>query len=346
MLLDYCQVRHRDSNDSQEKGMDIVRISLEDIKYATDNFSDEKCIGRGVHGKVFKGQLPHANGQKVIAAKRLNTMNGQGDHEFFRELEILLKLTHRNVIGLEGYCDEKGEKIIVYEYAPNSSLDNLLNDASLTWKKRLEISIDVASGLEFLHGDLLRRETVLHRDIKSSNILLSKYWKAEISNFRLSLISPNNQDIDYVIEGEPVGTAGYIDPVYLKTHTISKAVDIYSFGVVLFEILCGRLAIPIGVDIQDKEQYLGPLAKNFYEQNKLEELVFEGIKEQIVPLSLSTFAKVAYNCLHDERSQRPTASEVVIQLKKALEFHVSCGFYKIGFLYWCVRQTRINSLHI
>ncbi|KAJ0624986.1 putative protein kinase RLK-Pelle-CrRLK1L-1 family [Helianthus annuus] len=303
--------------------MDIVRISLEDIKYATDNFSEEKCIGRGAFGKLFKGQLRHANGHKIIAAKRLNTMNGEGVREFFRELEILLKFTHRNVIGLEGYCDEMGEKIIVYEYAPNSSLNNLLKDASLTWKKRLEIGIDVASGLDFLHGGVLRQEMVLHRDMKSSNILLDRNWKAKIANFELSLISPNNQDTEYVIEEDPAGTAGYIDPAYLKTHTLSKAADIYSFGVVLFEILCGRLAIPTGVDVQDKEQYLGPLAKNFHEKNKLEELVFEGIKEQIVPLSLSTFAKVAYNCLNDDRSQRPTASEVVVQLKKALEFHVS-----------------------
>ncbi|KAM0053647.1 putative protein kinase RLK-Pelle-CrRLK1L-1 family [Helianthus debilis subsp. tardiflorus] len=303
--------------------MDIIRISLEDIKYATDNFSDEKCIGRSAFGKLFKGQLRHANGHKIITAKRFNTMNGEGVREFFREREILFKFTHRNVIGLEGYCDEMGEKIIVY--APNSSLDNLLNDASLTWKKRLEIGIDVASGLNFLHGGVLiqRREMVLHRDLKSSNILLDRNWKAKIANFELSMVCKNSQNASYVREGEPAGTAGYIDPAYLKTHTISKAADIYSFGVVLFEILCGRLAVPTGVDVQDKQQYLGPLAKNFYEQNKLEELVFEGIKEQIVPLSLSTFAKVAYNCLHDERSQRPTTSEVVIQLKKALEFHVS-----------------------
>ncbi|KAM0053743.1 putative protein kinase RLK-Pelle-CrRLK1L-1 family [Helianthus debilis subsp. tardiflorus] len=250
-------------------------------------------------------------------------MNGEGVRGFFPELDILLKFTHRNVIGLEGYCDEMGEKIIVYEYAPNSSLDNLLNDASLTWKKRLEIGIDVASGLEFLNGGLIRQETVLHRDMKSSNILLDRNWKAKIAYFELSMVCPNYKNADYVIEKDPAGTAGYIDPAYLKTHTISKAADIYSFGVVLFEILCGRLAIPTGVDVQDKQQYLGPLAKNFYEQNKLDDLVFEGIKEQILPLSLSTFAKVAYNCLHDEPSQRPTASEVVVQLKKALECHVS-----------------------
>ncbi|MFS7909184.1 putative protein kinase RLK-Pelle-CrRLK1L-1 family [Helianthus anomalus] len=257
-------------------------------------------------------------------------MHGEGVREFFLELDILLKFTHRNVIGLEGYCDEMGEKIIVYEYAPNSSLDNLLNDASLTWKKRLEIGIDVASGLEFLHGGVLipRQEMVLHRDMKSGNILLDRNLKAKISNFELSLISPNKEDTNYVVEDDPAGTAGYIDPAYLKNDTIRKAADIYSFGVVLFEILCGRLAIPTGVDVQDKEQYLGPLAKNFYEKNKLEELVFEGIKEQIVPLSLSTFAKVAYNCLHDEPSQRPTASEVVVQLKKVLECHEDCGIWE------------------
>ncbi|KAJ0613277.1 putative protein kinase RLK-Pelle-L-LEC family [Helianthus annuus] len=306
----------------QEKGLGIVRIPFEDIKYATNNFSNEKCIATERHGKVYKGQLPHANGHEIIAAKRWDRIHGQEYAEFHRELEILFKFKHRNVIHLEGYCDEMDEKITVYEYAFNGSLDKWLDNISLTWTKRLEICIGVASGLDFLHGDVLRQETVIHRGLTTSNILLSIDWEAKITDFGFSLISPNNQDIDYVFEEKPAGgSQGYIDPTYEETSTISKASDIYSFGVVLFEILCGKLVYSTsyhGIN----QQYLGPLAKNYYEQRKLDELVFEGIKEQIVPQSLSTFADIAYKCLHDERHLRPTAGQVVKQLKEALEFQV------------------------
>ncbi|KAJ0638969.1 putative protein kinase RLK-Pelle-CrRLK1L-1 family [Helianthus annuus] len=305
--------------------MDIVKISLEDIKYATDNFADEKCIGRGGFGKVCKGQLPHANRQKNIAVKRLDRKHGQGDHEFYRELEILFKFKHKHVIGLEGYCEEMDERIIVYEYASNGSLDKWLNNISLTWMKRLEICIGVASGLDFLHGGVLRQEAVIHRDIKSGNILLSWDWEAKITDFGLSFISPVNKEIDYVIE-MPAGSVGYIDPVYVQTSVLSKASDIYTFGVVLFEILCGKLAY--STRKHENQHYLGPLAKNYYEQNKVGELVFEGIKEQIVPQSLSTFADIAYKCLHDDRHQRPTASEVVAQLKEAKELQVDCEIWE------------------
>ncbi|KAK1411762.1 hypothetical protein QVD17_32474 [Tagetes erecta] len=294
----------------QEKGMDIVKISFKDIKYATNDFSDEKCIGRGCLGKVYKGQLPRANGQKIIAAKRFDGQYKLGDREFYQELEILFKFKHRNVIGLEGYCVEMGERIIVYEHASNGGLDNLLDDTSLTWMKRLEIGIDVACGLDFLHGGVLRQEAVLHMDIKSHNILLSWDWIAKVTGFGLSLISPINQEIDYVIK-KPAGSLGYTDPAYKETRVLSKAADIYSFGVVLFEILRGRLAYSYS---------LIPFSKKCYEQNELDKLAFEGIKKQIAPQSLSTFASIAYHCLHDDPDQRPTANEVVLQLKEALEF--------------------------
>ncbi|KAK9058881.1 hypothetical protein SSX86_023725 [Deinandra increscens subsp. villosa] len=307
--------------------MDIVKISFEDIKYATDNFSNEKCIGMGALGKMFKGQLPHANGHKFIAAKLFDREYGQGDTEFYQELEILFKFKHRNVIGLEGYCDEMDERIIVYEYPSNGSLNDWLKKTDLTWMKRLEICIDVAIGLDFLHGGALRQEAVIHRDIKSSNILLSGDLEAKINDFGLSLISQNNQEIDYVKMETIAGTECYIDPAYRKTGIISKASDIYSFGVVLFEILCGISAYETSGYINN-QQYLGPLAKNHYEHNKLNELVFEGIKEQIVPQSLSIYAKIAYNCLHDDRNQRPTASEVVAQLNEAKDFHVDCEMWE------------------
>ncbi|GJX46852.1 kinase RLK-Pelle-LRR-I-1 family protein [Tanacetum coccineum] len=142
-----------------------------------------------------------------------------------------------------GYCHEKGENISVYEYASRGSLDRWLMDDGLTWRKRLEICIDIASGLAFLHGTGdTKKEVVIHRDIKSANVLIHGDWKAKIDDFGLSLISPVNTKMSYVIDNAK-GTPGYCDPQYIRTQVFTRESDIYSFGVLLFEMLCGRFVM-------------------------------------------------------------------------------------------------------
>ncbi|GJX04141.1 kinase-like domain, phloem protein 2-like protein, partial [Tanacetum coccineum] len=172
------------------------------------------------------------------------------------------------------------------------------------------------SGLEFLDGTVSSLEMVIHRDINSSNILLLNDWKAKISDFGLSIVCPTNQDVDYVIDNV-TGTIGYCDPLHSKTGFLTKESDIFSLGAVLFDILCGKLS---SEKLDDEYLYLPFLAKYHYHVGKLDKLVFEGIKEQIVPESYITFTRIALQCLHHMREGRPTANEVVIQLKKALEF--------------------------
>lgn len=231
-----------------------------------------------------------------------------------------MEYKHENVIGLVGYCDEEDEKVIVYEYASRGCLDKYMSDDSLTWVMRLKICIDIATGLEFLHGSLSSPEIVIHRDITSSNILLFDDWKAKISGFVLSLVCEvTNQNVDYVIDNV-TGTIGYRDPLYSKKGFLTKESDIFSLGAVLFDILCGKLS---SVKLDDEYLYLPFLAKHHYQVGKLDELVFEGIKEQIEAQSFITFARIAYQCIHHRRERRPTANEVVLQLKKALEFQVS-----------------------
>ncbi|GJR80798.1 kinase-like domain, phloem protein 2-like protein [Tanacetum coccineum] len=300
---------------AQEKSQkENFKMSLEDIKSATQNFSDDNIVGRGGFGNVYKGVASHANGHTIIAAKRLDRrLFGYGETMFFRELDIPLKYKHENVIGLVGYCDDEIEKIILHDFASRGRLDGYLNDASLTWVMRLKICIDIASGLDFLHATDANQEVVIHRDIKSSNILLFDDWKAKITGFGLSLVSPVNQDIDY----DAAGTIGYSDPLYSKTHFLTKESDIFSLGAVLFDILCGKRS---SIKLDDEHLSLPFLAKNRYQVGKLDELVFEGIKEQVDPQSFVTFARIAYQCLHHKRERRPKAREVVIQLKRALEF--------------------------
>lgn len=297
---------------------------------ATQNFSDSTLIGEGGLGKVYKGEITHANGHNTpIAAKRLYKGRGQKS-QYLMELQAVLEYKHENIISVVGYCNEMDERIIVYEYASRGSLDKHLNDDDLTWMKRLKISIDVACGLHFLHGGGRTQEMVIHRDIKSSNILIGDDWKAKISDFGLSLISPiNKDDMDFVID-DAVGTPVYIDPLYAELGFLTKESDIYSFGVVLFDILCGRL---ISEFSNGDFRGLTSLIKSRYKDGTLDEMVFEGIKQQALQESLATFQAIAYQCLHSEREKRPTTSQVLLQLKKALELQVSFYIHRNLFLY-------------
>ncbi|XP_035836107.1 uncharacterized protein LOC110891457 [Helianthus annuus] len=303
----------------QNNNKDNPKMSLEDIKRVTQNFHDDNLIGGGGFGKVYKGNLQDGDGIKTIVAKRLDTRFGQGEQQFFSELQILLDYKHENVIGLLGYCDEIDEKVLIYEYLSRGSLDKYLDDTSLTWVKRLNICIDVARALDFLHGGVGKQAKVIHRDIKTENILLNNDWKAKLADFGLSLICSINQETDYIID-HACGTRGYVDPLYRQSGFLTIESDIYSFGVVLFEILCGRSTFAIH---KHKGHYLPYFIKNNFEEGKHAEVVFEQIREQIVPQSLTTFQEIAYQCLHLEREKRPTTKKVLVELEKALEFQLN-----------------------
>ncbi|KAI3738013.1 hypothetical protein L2E82_28031 [Cichorium intybus] len=295
-----------------------LRISLEAIKLATNNFGDSNYISRGGFGKVYKGELVHFGHKVMIAAKRLDTRFGQGTPEFWKEIMMLSRYRHENLVTLLGFCDEGGEDILVYEYLPNRSLDMYLSSSNLSWIQRLNICIGAACGLEYLHNPHDTTQRVLHRDIKSSNILLDINWNAKISDFGLSKIGPANQEFTFLIS-HPAGTFGYCDPLYVDTGFLTKESDVYSFGVVLFEVLCGRLCI---ANYDDNRRFLSKLAQTCYEEKKLQTIVLDCLQEQIYPDCLVIFSKIAYQCLHRDRNQRPPVAEIVKQLKDALQCQV------------------------
>lgn len=311
--------------DSQKNNKNNFLVSLEAIKSGTQNFSEHNCIGEGRFWRLYEGEASHPVGCTAIYAKRWDNKSHQGHIQFLTELESLLKYKHENIIGLVGYCNEMNENIIVYEHASNGRLDKHLDNVSLTWMKRLKISIDVANGLEFLHKGGVEEDPLKHKDIKSGSILLDSDWNAKISNLELSRKGMAFNREKYV-EGNAWGSLGYIDPGYQSRGMFTRPSDIYSLGVVLCEILCGRLAWVEGC--VDHSQSLGPISvKHYNEKGDLHEMIFEGIKEQIVPQSLTTFQAIAIQCLHDNTFDRPWTGEVVIQLKKALEFQVSFFFF-------------------
>ncbi|XP_071718022.1 probable receptor-like protein kinase At5g38990 [Rutidosis leptorrhynchoides] len=293
-------------------------MSFNDIKLATHDFNLANCIGGGGFGLVYKGSLSHENfnGETTIVAKKLDKSQGQGEKQYFNELKILQQFNHENVIGLIGYSDETDEKLLVYEFASNGSLDKHLNNASLTWRNRLEICIDVATGLKFLHEGIKGKGVVIHRDIKAANILLFDNWKAKLGDFGLSLITTMNDEKYFTID-HPCGTTDYVDPIYLKSGILTMESDVYSFGVTLFEILFGR---PVySLPKHERRSLLG-FIKNKFENKKENELVFKAISEEIVPTSLITFLNIAYRCLNEDMELRPTSRIILTQLKKALDF--------------------------
>ncbi|KAK1431514.1 hypothetical protein QVD17_07974 [Tagetes erecta] len=295
-----------------------LRMPLQTIKLATHDFSEKYYIGKGGFGRVYKGQLSHPRDQ-AVAVKRLDeNICGQGRKEFLMEIRMLASYKHPNIVSLIGFCDEDSEKALIYKHEANGSLDKHLADTDLTWEQRLRICLDAARGLKYLHEDVGTGHRVIHRDIKSSNILLDHDWKAKIADFGLSKIGLKNQGFSFLVSSG-VGTYGYVDPQYMKTGLITKESDVYAFGVVLFEVLCGRPSVS---EYRDNRKFLSTLVKLHYENRNLEEILFLNLRGHMKPYSVEAFSRIAYRCLNEDRRHRPTMGIVVKELEAALNHQV------------------------
>ncbi|KAK6129125.1 hypothetical protein DH2020_037129 [Rehmannia glutinosa] len=294
------------------------RFSLVEIQLATRNFSDALLIGRGGFGKVYKGLIDR--GQTTVAVKRLKSNSMQGAHEFLMEIETLSELRHVNLVSLIGYCNERREMILVYDYMASGTLADHLyklpresnNTSSLTWKQRLNICIGAGRGLDYLHTG----HGVIHRDVKTSNILLDDNFIAKVSDFGLAKHEDRSKLQSHVIT-RVKGTNGYLDPHYLQTSKLTRKTDTYAFGVVLLVVLCGRPALDFG--IAEDEQILSKWAHDMFNKGEVDQIVASSLREEISPDSLKTFVGIAERCLRDEPKNRPTMSQIVVQLEFALE---------------------------
>ncbi|KAI4312070.1 hypothetical protein MLD38_036925 [Melastoma candidum] len=217
--------------------VESLQFDLEVIIEATENFSDAKKLGQGGFGSVYLGTLP--NGQ-AIAVKRLSKNSGQGEIEFKNEVVLLARLQHRNLVRLLGFCFGGDERLLVYEFVPNSSLDQFIFDpikrASLDWDTRHKIIMGIARGLLYLHED--SRLRIIHRDLKASNILLDAVMSPKVSDFgmaRLFELDQTQADTNRI-----VGTYGYMAPEYVLHGHFSLKSDVFSFGVLVLEIVSGK----------------------------------------------------------------------------------------------------------
>jgi len=297
---------------SQSSKMEPVTLSLRQITKMTHNFSSSFKIGEGYFGTVFRGEL--ADG-RFIAIKRAKKQHFASLWaEFRNEVALLRKIEHKNLVHLLGYVDQGNERIIISEHVPNGSLREHLDGLrgkTLDFAQRLEIAIDVAHGLTYLH--LYAEKPIIHRDVKSSNILLTESFRAKVADFGFARTGPTEPDQSQ-IETDVKGTAGYLDPEYLKSNQLTLKSDVFSFGILLLEILSARR--PVEVNRGFNERITIRWAFDNYNKGQVTEIKDPMLQEEIDEGVLNKYLCLAFQCSAPTRADRPVMKEVVEQLWK------------------------------
>ncbi|XP_009605193.1 leucine-rich repeat receptor protein kinase HPCA1-like isoform X2 [Nicotiana tomentosiformis] len=290
----------------------VKSFSFEELKKYTNNFSEINYIGSGSYGKVYRGTLPD---RQLIAIKRAEQGSKQGALEFKTEIEILSRFHHKNVVSLLGFCFGQGEQMLVYEYIPNGSLKESLSGKSgikLDWKRRLRIALGAARGLQYLHDHVY--PPIIHRDIKSNNILLDEHLNAKVADFGLSK-SMSEPEKGYV-STQVKGTMGYMDPEYYTSQQLTEKSDVYSFGVVLLELITARSPIVRGKYIVKEVKQAIDKSKDMY---NIDGFVDPTIPSSMTPISFRKFVDLALRCVEEAGVHRPTMYEVVKEIENIME---------------------------
>lgn len=304
----------------------LVEFSLQELLEATKNFSEECKIGSGSFGSVYRAVL--LDGLEV-AVKRAETSNSSShfwstkrqedkNKAFINELESLSRVNHKNLVRLLGFCEDKNELVLVYEYMENGTLHDHLhklpNSPLRSWSKRIKMALDAARGIEYLHEYAIPH--VIHRDIKSSNILLDAMWTAKVSDFGLSLMGPGEGESHLSLRA--AGTVGYMDPEYYRLQQLTNKSDVYSLGVVLLELLSGCKAIHKNEngDARNVVDFVVP----YVVQDEIHRVLDPKVPPP-TPYEIEAVAYVGYlaaDCVTLEGKERPSMTEIVNSLEKAL----------------------------
>eukprot|EP01018_Ginkgo_biloba_P030536 Gb_39848 [translate_table: standard] len=289
-----------------ENGVDdtVQRYTFDQIQSFTNNFSD--LIGEGGFGRVYRGKR---NDGLAIAVKRLTKPNEGHESSFQEEVRMLSRVHHRYVVEFLRFCSEGAERIMVFEYMPNGSLRDYLHQRSssdgrsLTWDYRMRIAFQIAYGLEYLHHGA--NPPVVHRDVKTANVLLDENLGAKIADFGLSRVGRRDRDGVATTWTRPKGTPGYMDPQYFRTYRLSQKSDVFSYGVLLLELITGRKAI-------QNEENLVRWADPFLngDQDRIQ-MLDQNLRNSFDPSHLESVSNICRSCLMADGKDRPSMLEVV-----------------------------------
>ncbi|XP_057982018.1 calcium/calmodulin-regulated receptor-like kinase 2 [Malania oleifera] len=293
--------RSHPSKDGFASASGIPRYAYKDIQKATQNFTT--ILGEGSFGPVYKAKMPTG---EIIAVKVLASNSKQGEKEFQTEVVLLGRLHHRNLVNLLGYCVDKGQHMLIYEFMSNGSLGNLLYGEEkhvLSWDERLQIALDISHGIEYLHEGAV--PPVIHRDLKSANILLDEYMRAKVADFGLSK--------EEVFDGRKSGlkgTYGYMDPAYISTNKLTMKSDIYSFGVIIFELITA---------IHPHQNLLDYVNLAAMSSDGVDEILDKQLVGRCNPEEVRALAHIAHKCLHKTPRKRPSIREVSQAILKIMK---------------------------
>ncbi|KAG0551609.1 hypothetical protein BDA96_01G437900 [Sorghum bicolor] len=286
-------------------------FTYDEVCAATHDFEMDCFLGQGGFGQVYKGFLDSTN--QEVAIKRLDLQGQQGHREFVTEVLILGNVHHPNLVKLIGYCTSQGQRILVYEYMPLGSLNSHIHDLHpgqqpLDWSTRIKILLGAAKGLEHLHHNFT--PPVINRDVKCANILLGAGYHPKLSDFGLAKLGPTGDDTH--VSTRVMGTPGYCAPEYLMTGKLTVKTDIYSFGVVMLEVLTGRMARD--ERLPESERNLVAWALNFLRRRELDVLVDPALRGQCSQPCLEHAFFVVSRCISETPSMRPNMRDVVASL--------------------------------
>ncbi|VAI76445.1 unnamed protein product [Triticum turgidum subsp. durum] len=315
-------------------------FTLKDLSRLTNAFAEEAKIGSGSFGSVYRAKLPDGREVAIKRAERASTgarrrRRFDAERAFRSELRLLSRVNHRNLVSLLGFCEERGERILVFEFMPHGALHDHLHgeDAGSghsplfsSWEARLRVALDAARGVEYLHCYAV--PPIIHRDIKPSNILLDDDWTAKVSDFGLSLVSGASASASPTTTSGTAGTVGYMDPEYYRLQELTERSDVYSFGVVLLELVTGRKAIH-----RDQSQEGSGSPRNVIEfaVPAVEAGNIDKILDSRVPAprgheveAVARVAKIGAECVRPRGRGRPVMSEVVAELEWAVTLCEEC----------------------
>ncbi|KAJ0971699.1 hypothetical protein J5N97_019658 [Dioscorea zingiberensis] len=278
-------------------------FTYEELMDITNGFSHENLIGEGGFGSVYKGLLPDG---RPVAIKQLKAGGGQGEREFRAEVDVISRVHHRHLVSLVGYCVAEYRRLLVFEFLPNKTLEHHLHGKGLPvleWSKRLRIAIGSARGLAYLHEDCHPR--IIHRDIKSANILLDECFEAQVADFGLARLA---NDTHTHVSTRVMGTFGYLAPEYATSGKLTDRSDVFSFGVVLLELITGRR--PVFED-DSLVEWARPLLVNALETGEYEDLVDPRLENKFAKNEMSRMIEVAAACVRHSAPKRPRMVQVL-----------------------------------